>query len=71
MNELGENAKTLKAIELNTAVASDQAEQWLPRIKEEVQLAHAEIGASVKSIRGVLQAILGALVVIALILLAK
>ena len=61
----------LKAIALNAGVLSDLAEQWLPTIKNNVELGFVDLIAEVKSLRGVLQAILVVLLVIAVILLMK
>lgn len=61
----------LKAVALNAGVLSDLAEKWLPAIKNTVESGIVDLTAEVKSVRGVLQAILGVLVVIAAILLMK
>lgn len=61
----------LKAISLNAGVLSDLAEKWLPAIKNTVDSGLVDLTAEVKSVRGVLQAILALLVVIAVILLMK
>lgn len=66
-NEVAE----LKAISLNAGVLSDLAEKWLPAIKNTVDSGLVDLIAEVRSVRGVLQAILGVLVVIAIILLMK
>ncbi|WP_157764897.1 hypothetical protein [Acidovorax delafieldii] len=63
--------KELGHIALNTSLLSDLLEQAYPVIKDRVEIGFADLTSEVKSVRGTLQAILVALVVIAIILLMK
>lgn len=63
--------KELEHIALNTSLGTGFLEQFFPILKDRMELGFTDLLAEVRAIRGILRAILGALVVIAITLLVK